>query len=148
MILSTALRWLWIVIAFCLSASVAVAALFFLGALWAGEGLREVAAQHGDRLLWETSDVFGALFFAAAVAPALTALPGLVAVIVGELFRIRSALYYILAGGAALIAIPLLAVRSAPAEQAAAPAAEYMTLFAAAGFAGGFCYWLLAGRRA
>ncbi len=148
MILDTVLRWLWIAIAFCLSAAVAVVALFFLGALWVGEGFREIAEAHGDPILHETSDVFGALFFFAAVAPALTALPGLVAVIVGELLRLRSVLYYMLAGGAALAAIPFLAAPQGSADTPPVPAAEYLTLFASAGFAGGLCYWLLAGRRA
>ena len=63
-------------------------------------------------------------------------------------------MYYVLAGGAALLAVPLLA--GAPGEFAVAPAdlmvalpaGQYMTIFAAAGFVGGFVYWLLAGRNA
>jgi hypothetical protein len=50
-----------------------------------------------------------------------------------------------LAGGASLAAIPLLA--GAPYEPSL-PASQYMAIFAAAGFAGGFVYWLLAGARA
>lgn len=145
MILDTFLRWIWIAIAFGLSAAIAIVSLFTLGTLWAGEALREAAETHGDMILWHGSDVFGALFFAGAVIPALTALPGFIAVIAGELFHIRSALYYTAAGGAALAAIPLLA---GSAETTELPAADYMTLFAAAGFAAGFFYWLVAGRKA
>jgi hypothetical protein len=66
---------------------------------------------------------------------------------VGEALRIRSWMYYVLAGGAALTAIPLLA--SPPTDSLPAlPAGQYMTIFAAAGFVGGFVYWLLAGRGA
>ncbi|HEV3241985.1 MAG TPA: hypothetical protein VGY14_01840 [Methyloceanibacter sp.] len=46
-----------------------------------------------------------------------------------------------------MAAIPVLA--SLPADRAPAlPAGQYVTIFAAAGFVGGFVYWLLAGRRA
>ena len=64
-------------------------------------------------------------------------------------------MYYVLAGGAALLAVPLLArapgdLVVAPAELStvALPSGQYMTIFAAAGFVGGFVYWLLAGRNA
>jgi hypothetical protein len=53
----------------------------------------------------------------------------------------------VLAGGASLAAIPLLAGLNANGAPDA-PAGEYMTIFATAGFAGGFIYWLLAGVRA
>jgi hypothetical protein len=85
--------------------------------------------------------------FASAVAPALTALPALIAVVAGEVLKMRSWVYYVLAGGASLLAIPLLA-GTAEAGSAAIPAGEYMTIFATAGFSGGFVYWLLAGARA
>lgn len=146
MILDLVLRWVWVAIAFCLSAFVGIVTLFVLGTLWAGEALREAAARAGDPLVWHGADAFGAVFFTAAVLPALTAVPGLAAVLAGEIFRLRSGLYYTLAGGAALAAIPLLAAPEA--DMPRAPAAEYMTLFAAAGFAAGAFYWLIAGRNA
>lgn len=146
MILDTALRWLWLAVAFCLSALVAIIFLFAFGSLWTGEAVREAAARTGDPLVWHASDILGALFFTSAVLPAMTALPGFVLAVAGELFRIRSMLYYTLAGGAALAAIPLLA--AAPDAAGSAPAADYMVIFAAAGFAGGFFYWLIAGRNA
>lgn len=148
MILNTLLRWIWIAVAFFLSALIAIVVLFTLGTLWAGEELREVARTHNDWLLWHGSDAFGALFFSAAVVPALTALPGILGIIAGELFHIRSAVYYTAAGGVALVAIPLLAGASETANQGSLPAADYMTLFATAGFVAGFFYWLIAGRRA
>ena len=46
-----------------------------------------------------------------------------------------------------MAAIPILA--APPADHLPAiPAGQYMTIFAAAGFVGGFAYWLLAGRNA
>ena len=71
------------------------------------------AAPH-DPLLRGTAPVYGIVLFAGTVAPALTALPALVAVVAGEVLKLRSWMYYVLAGGAALAAIPVLT--SAPAE--------------------------------
>lgn len=143
MILKTLLRWVWVMIAFLIACMIALTVLFTLGIFWLGDEFREAAP--GDVFIWETAEIFAAVFFTTAVAPALTALPGLVALIAGELFRVRSVIYYTLAGGAALAVIPLLA-RGAEASSNSAPG--YMTIFAAAGFIGGFCYWALAGARA
>ena len=137
MILDTILRWVWISIAFLLSAFVAIVALFALGSLWTGAALRESAETHGDWIIWHGSDVFGAVFFTSAVLPALTAVPAVAAVLVGELFHIRSGLYYTLAGGAALVAIPLLAGASEGADPAALPSAPLTAVFASAGFVAG-----------
>jgi hypothetical protein len=91
--------------------------------------------------------IFGAVLFAGTVAPALTALPGLIAAIAGEVLRLRSWMYYVLAGGAALAVIPALAAPDS-ADLPKVLASPYMTIFAASGFAGGFIYWLIAGRSA
>ncbi len=81
------------------------------------------------------------------LASGLTLLPALAVVIVGEVARIRSSVFYIVGGGAALAAIPLIA-RSGEAGGLVLPAAAVWQVLATAGFAGGFVYWLLAGRRA
>jgi hypothetical protein len=87
------------------------------------------------------------VLFVGTVTPALTVLPAAIAAIAGEALRIRSWMYYVLAGGAAMAAIPVLA--SPPTHNLPSlPAGQYMTIFAAAGFVGGFVYWLLAGRNA
>ena len=56
-------------------------------------------------------------------------------------------MYYVLAGGASLAAVPA-PVGAETSDLPAILASQYMTIFAAAGFAGGFVYWLLAGARA
>ena len=89
----------------------------------------------------------GVILFAGTVAPALNALPGLLAAVAGEVLRIRSWMYYVLAGGASLAVVPILAAPET-VDLAKVLASPYMTIFAAAGFAGGFVYWLLAGSRA
>ena len=57
-------------------------------------------------------------------------------------------MYYVLAGGAAMAGDLPCSPRREAAELPVAPAGQYMTIFAAAGFVGGFVYWLLAGRNA
>lgn len=78
---------------------------------------------------------------------AASVLPALLVIIVGEIARIRASLYYILGGGAAMASIPLIA-QFGDTGSAAIPALMVWQVFATAGFAGGFVYWLLAGRRA
>ncbi|MFZ2017117.1 MAG: hypothetical protein WAU90_00390 [Methyloceanibacter sp.] len=146
MILNTVLRGLWVILAFGLAAFAALAVLFALGAIWVGDELR-AAAPHDPMLHHGAAPFFGVVLFAGTVAPALTSLPALVAVVAGEVLRLRSWLYYVLAGGAALAAIPLL-VDTRNADVEAVAASQYMAIFLTAGFAGGFVYWLLAGRNA
>ena len=147
MILRTVFRMIWVVTAFCIAALVALAVLFALGAIWVGDELR--AAAPNDPLLEQGAPIFGVVLFVGTVGPALTALPGLIAVVAGEVLKLRSWMYYVLAGGAALAVIPI-PILAAPqsAELAEVVASHAMTVFATAGFAGGFVYWLLAGARA
>jgi hypothetical protein len=137
---------LWVVVAFILAAVAAIMVLFALGAIWAGDEIRAAAPNH-PLVRHGGEAVLGFVVFAGTVAPALNALPALLGVIVGEILRIRSWMYYVLASGASLAAVPLL-VAPASADLPSILASQYITIFAAAGFAGGFVYWLLAGARA
>ena len=113
-------------------------------------GLERVTqALHGrsDDVADSVMAVFDVVGQGLLLASGLTVLPALVVVLVGEVARIRSALYYILGGGAALAAIPLLSRLSHSADLAL-PGPVVWQVLATAGFAGGFVYWLLAGRRA
>jgi hypothetical protein len=76
-----------------------------------------------------------------------TVIPAILLVVVGEVARIRSSVYYILGGGAVLAAWPLMS-RFGAIGQDPTKLADLWTVFATAGFAGGFIYWLVAGRRA
>ena len=97
-------------------------------------------AMHGE--VGEPAAVlFEFLWQAYVLASALTLVPALAVVLIGEVARIRSVIYYVAGGGAALTVFPLLA-RLGPPEPAA------WQVLATAGFVGGFVYWLLAGRRA
>jgi hypothetical protein len=113
--------------------------------MWAGAELR--AAAPDDPLVQDGAPIFGLMLFADTVGPALTALPALIAVVAGEVLRVRSWLYYVIAGGLALAAIPIMAAPDMT-ELPAIVASRSTTIFATAGFAGGFIYWLLAGARA
>jgi hypothetical protein len=146
-ILRYVFRVLLLVVAFCLAAIVALTVLFALGSMWVGDELRAAAPPDDPFLHQGGAIVFGMMFFASTVAPALTALPALLAAMVGEVLKIRSWIYYVVAGGVSLLAIPVLAGTSEPGS-AVIPVGEYMTIFATAGFAGGFIYWLLARARA
>ena len=74
-----------------------------------------------------------------------TLLPVLLLIVFGEVSHLRSPIYYIVGGGAAVGVIPLLARLG---QTGLPEAASLWQIFATAGFAGGFVYWLLAGRRA
>ena len=97
MIVRTIFRLLWVALAFCIAAGIALAVLFALGAFWVGDELR--AAAPDDPLLREGAPLFGAFYFTAAVAPSLTVLPALVVVVAGEVLRLRSWIYYFWAVG-------------------------------------------------
>lgn len=101
------------------------------------------APSDGDRIEVLLGMGFGVL----RVLAAATVVPALLVVVVGEVARIRSALYYVLGGGLALGALPLLA-RLGTASEAGAVPVRVWTVSATAGFAGGLVYWLVAGRRA
>ncbi len=81
------------------------------------------------------------------LATGLTLIPAFVVVIVGEIARIRSAIYYVAGGGLALAAMPMLA-RMSESGNVVVPETIVWQVFATAGFAGGFVYWLIAGRNA
>ena len=95
-------------------------------------------------------DLDGALVVAWSgwrILSAATIVPGLLLVAIGEIARIRAPLFYILGGGAALAAIPLLA-RLGETGADALPTLIVWEMFATAGFAAGGVYWLIAGRGA
>jgi hypothetical protein len=81
------------------------------------------------------------------LASIYTLVPALLLVIVGEVARIRSALYYVIGGGIALAIVPLLTRVNQPMTVLELSPVVWQVL-ATAGFAGGFVYWLLAGRNA
>lgn len=147
MILSTIGRLIWVPIAFLLSAA---GTMFFL-VMIAKDRILEAAAGRGP----DSGSVFAIIELmrqGQVLLSALTVIPALIVVIVGEVARIRSVLFYIVGGGLAMAAVPLLARygQAAPGVslQSLIPATLVWQVFATAGFLGGWVYWLLAGRNA
>ncbi|MEO1543445.1 MAG: hypothetical protein AAFR75_05430 [Pseudomonadota bacterium] len=140
MILKTIGRMLWLPIAILISGLVAAFVLLTLGQ----ERLVQILSASGEELA-DFAILAKLLTEGIALAAGLTLIPALVLIIIGEVARIRSALYNILSGGVALLAIPVLA-RYGQTAEFAAPSPEIWQVFATAGFAGGFVYWLISGR--
>jgi hypothetical protein len=82
-----------------------------------------------------------------ALVASVSIIPALLVIFVGEIVRVRSVIYYVAGGGAALAAVPLLA-RVQQSGAFAMPEHTVWQVFATAGFAGGLVYWLIAGRNA
>lgn len=130
--------------AFFLSALISMTMLVILGG-------RELArlftgTTEADPVFGLLFDIWGAILFAGAIGPAFTVLPALAAVIIAEVVRIRSVIYYMLTGGLAVLAIPLL--YETEEGITGTVNTHYMILFSACGFIAGFVYWLIAGRKA
>ena len=135
---------LLIVVPFALLAAMLASLLVF-----ATLGLERVTAfLHMNPIEIDDPDkVFAVMDQGVLLIASVTVVPALLMVIVGEIARIRSFLYYVAGGGIALAAIPLLA-RFGQGGAIGTPDAIVWQVFATAGFAGGFVYWLLAGRNA
>lgn len=142
MILRTLGRLILVPVAFCLAAATAAVVAVTLGlekitvAMSGKEGGAETVQAYWELVMQ------GGAFIAG-----LTMLPALAVVIVGEVARIRSWLFYMIGGGLSLGLLPLVAKAGAPDLMAMPPTALWQVL-ATAGFAGGLVYWLVAGRTA
>ena len=135
-------RILLLPIAFLIAAGTALFVIFSLGQERIVEAL---AARRSDELpIGAAFDLFG---LGLSLLSVYTMLPALLVVIVGEVARLRSALYYVAGGGAALAVVPFLTRLDQPASALALAPVVWQVL-ATAGFAGGFVYWLIAGRNA
>ncbi len=132
-------RLILVPLAFLIAAGAAGFVLFTLG-------LEKIThALHGTDVGAET--VAYAFDMGTLILSGLTIVPALAVVIIGEVGRIRSWLYYMIGGGVALAALPLLG-RLNDASMAAMPDAAVWQVLATAGFVGGLTYWLIAGRSA
>ncbi len=111
-------------------------------------GLEKIThAMHGSEQGMETIEAYSDLALKGwDLLAGISILPALVVVIVGEIVHIRSWLYYMIGGGAALASMPLLARMGQGAAEM--PPAALWQVLATAGFIGGLVYWLVAGRRA
>jgi hypothetical protein len=129
-------------IAFVLAAATTLFVVFYVGQT---QVVQAISARSPDEV--PIDRILDILSMALRFATVYTVVPALLLVIVGEAARIRSAVYYIVGGGAALAIVPLLVRLGQPATVLELSPAVWQVL-ATAGFAGGFVYWLLAGRTA
>jgi ABC-type uncharacterized transport system permease subunit len=135
-------RLLTVAVAFVLALLAGGITLVLVGGRWAADEIS--AGAGGGRAVY---DLLGPVEFAFEVAPALTLLPPILVVAVGEALRIRSALYYIGASGAAAAGM-LLASAPYQGETPLFFHSQYAAILATAGFAAGLVYWVVAGRDA
>jgi len=135
-------RILLLPIAFVLAS---LASLFVILTLGHERIIHGIAARRPDEATIDA--MFDLLRLGLSFASAQSLLPALLVVIGGEVARIRSVLYYVIGGGAALVVVPLLSRLSQPIGALDVSTAAFQVL-AVGGFAGGFVYWLLAGRNA
>lgn len=126
----------------------AAVAMFVIGSLGLERFTQEMH-RGGDVLdaggmLWGLFRQWGTI---GRLASAVTLVPVLLLIVIGEVARLRTAMYYVLGGGLALGIIPLLAkVEAGGTFQM--PATAIWQVFATGGFAAGFVYWMIAGRSA
>ena len=123
----------------------AAAAGFVLVTLGSERFIQEISNESYDG---ETLVILRGLFAqGAAIVSAVSVIPALGVVIIGEVARIKSLLYYMVGGGLAVASAPLLA-GFMESQALAMPNATVLQIAASAGFFGGFVYWLIAGRSA
>ena len=122
----------------------AVATLFVVFSLGQERAVQAISTRPDEVPLAAIMDIVG---MALRFATVHTLVPAVLLVIVGEVARIRSAVYYIVGGGVALAIVPLLTRIGQPTTVLELSPVVWQVL-ATAGFAGGFVYWLLAGRTA
>lgn len=136
-------RILWIPFAMLAAALTTVAVIVVLGQ---ERIVQAMAGREPDQVV--VSAAFDILGLLVALASVQTLLPPLLLVIVGEVARLRSALYYVVGGGISIAIIPLLARLADPMQFMVGLSPVVWQVLATAGFAGGLVYWLLAGRKA
>jgi len=130
-------------LALLVAAAASMFVLFTLGLERVTGALHQQAASN-DRIVEAMFDLMNQ---GVLLASGFTIIPALLVIFIGEVARIRSALYYVAGGGLSLAAMPLLARYGQGITGMAADQVVWQ-VFATAGFAGGFVYWLLAGRNA
>jgi len=145
--LSSIGRLIWVPLAFLISAAGTVFFLVFI----AKERVVEAMAGRGPDSA-SLAAIFDLLRQGQILMSGLTIIPAVLVVIVGEVARIRSSLFYIVGGGLAFAAVPLLARygQAAPGASISSmlPPTLVWQVFATSGFLGGWVYWFLAGRNA
>jgi len=119
------------------AACLAAGAILVLALIGGPDGWREQVHHDNDGLFV----IFGGL--AGLVVAAFVAVPAFIVILLAELFRWRSIFLYLAAGGLIGLSAGVLPVETVDPQMRTENA-----MLAAAGVAGGFVYWLVAGRSA
>jgi hypothetical protein len=138
-------RMIWVAIALAIAGLAGLAVAGVVG-LEVATRVRTDVANAGDLDRWFQLARKAADYW--PLVGGLSVLAPLVLVIAGEVMRIRSFLFYLVGGGLALAAGPLLQLGGIEALRTGAVPMLMAQTLAVAGFAAGAVYWLLAGRKA
>jgi hypothetical protein len=155
-ILFILLRLFLIALALPVAATVAVIAFVYLFNLTAAtetEGVISLFTPQSpvfsgsDPMAWFLYHFFAVLDYFLNYTSGVLLLPGLLVIVVAEVLRIRSLLYYMVAGAASFVAMPFVPV---VASQLPVALTNYvfLTVMAAVGVAASIVYWAIAGRYA
>ncbi len=137
-------RIIWVMIAFLLAVIAGIVVLGFVGLerLTAANAGQSEAASTLEQWLNLAEVGMGLTQWGAA----LSIVPAILVVVIGELARIRTLVYWVAAGGLAAVAVPVMQGLAAASPDLALPATQLLQILATAGFAAGVAYWALAGR--
>ncbi len=138
-------RAIMVAFAFAVAVTVGLITLFALAFGLGVQAVAEPPPDNVDEVAFVLNRFIEAVYFVGVLAEALTLLPAVVLMVIGELAKIRSWMYYVPAGAAASAAMPLLLMQSNGHYVFSAP---HYAVLAVAGFAAGWIYWLIAGRDA
>ncbi len=138
-------RAVMVAFAFAVAVTVGLIALFALAFGLGVQAVAEPPPDNTDEVAFVLNRFVEAVYFVGVLAEALTLLPAVVLMVIGELAKIRSWMYYVPAGAAASAAMPLLLM---PSNGHYAFSTPHYAVLAVAGFAAGWMYWLIAGRDA
>ncbi|MEJ2123715.1 MAG: hypothetical protein P8Y67_03145 [Alphaproteobacteria bacterium] len=141
-------RAIMVAFAFAVAVTVGVITLF---ALAFGLGVQAITQQPAvpggaeEEMAVVLNHLLDALVLIISLAEALTLLPAIILLVIGELAKIRSWMYYVPAGAIACAVMPLLLRQYSEDFTFSAP---HYAVLALAGSAAGWMYWLIAGRDA
>ena len=138
-------RIVWVAIAFMIAVIAGIAALGLIGLERVTAAIHSEPQSTGELGHW--ADIAYLVIGASQWTTVLSIVPALLAIVVGELARIRTLIYWVAAGGLAAVATPVLNGFATSQSNLVLPPVAMLQILATAGFAAGVVYWALAGRR-
>jgi hypothetical protein len=141
-------RLIWVFCAALLAGVVALGAAVLLGfGLMNQEIAAATAAGTDPAAVDRWFDLADRTLLAGTLVFALSLIPAALVLIIGEVGKVRSLLFYLVGGAVSVAGAPALAALSRTAADGRADTPLLLVL-TTSGFVAGFAYWLLAGRTA